>query len=397
MDWQQLPLDRIYFDATVGVPGTAWPIGTPPVPSNTIADVITMLAARNLHKISVHGALTLGDTMEHVCFFGSEHQDIADQISLNSQDVDGSHLEGLIVTGAQGGAAFLTLIRCTVNALTLFAGRMHYCSFYVSTSSFRDASFIDLIDCESISGVVTITVQAPTRASIKNWRGNLILTAQDGGLCHVRGYKGYLEIDAMTAGTLNIYGDAADIQINADCIGTGIINIYGNARVTDAHGAGTTVNNYTLDTNLAIVDTVVDAIKVSTDKQAGQAPGEGTVTANWNTATGTSGEAGEDLVTIGVAATRYKLHSLLLDVIALTDGAVIDVKLFMKVNGNERKVYDQQFTVPTTAAGETPPPDTLGLWIVNGTVVIHDALRVEVHSDTNENVAIAYTYVLEAM
>ncbi len=133
------------------------------------------------------------------------------------------------------------------------------------------------------------------------------------------------------------------------------------------------------------------------NKLAGQAPGEGTVAANWNTAVGTSGEAGEDLVTIGVAATRYKLHSLLLDVDALTDGAIIDVKLFMKVNGNERKVYDTPFTVPTTAAGETPPPDTLGLWIVNGTVVIHDALRVEVHSDTNENVAIAYTYVLETM
>ena len=133
------------------------------------------------------------------------------------------------------------------------------------------------------------------------------------------------------------------------------------------------------------------------NKLAGQAPGEGTVSANWNTATGTSGEAGEDLVTIGTAATRYKLHSLLLDVIALTDGALIDVKLFMKINGNERKIYDQSFTVPTTAAGETPPPDTLGLWIVNGTVVIHDALRVEVYSNTNENVAIAYTYVLEEM
>jgi len=145
------------------------------------------------------------------------------------------------------------------------------------------------------------------------------------------------------------------------------------------------------------LDLLIDAIKVATDKLAGGAPVEGTVTANWKTATGTSGEAGEDLVSIGAAATRYKLHSLLLDVIALADGAIIDVKLFMKVNGNERKIYDQEFTVPTTAAGETPPPDTLGLWIVNGTVGIHDQLRVEVYSDTDESVAIAYTYVLEAM
>ncbi len=138
-------------------------------------------------------------------------------------------------------------------------------------------------------------------------------------------------------------------------------------------------------------------IKTQTDKLAGAAPVTGTATANWNTATGTSGEAGEDLVTLGVAATRYKVHSLLLDISALTDGAIIHVKLFQKINGNERKVYDQAFTVPTTAAGETPPPDTLGLWIVNGTLVIHDTLRVEVYSNTSENVAIAYTAILEAM
>ena len=243
--------DRLVFDDVIGIAGTTYPIGTAGMPSSVIADIITLCAALNLHKISIHGALTLGAAMEHYCFFGSEHQDITDQLSLNGQDVDGGHIEGLIVTGAQGGDAFLTLVRCTVNALTLFAGRMERCSFYTSTSSFRDASFIDLTDCAAISGVVTIQVQAPTRASIKDWRGNLILTLQDGGLCYVRGFKGTLEIDAMTDGTLNIYANGADITINADCIGTGTINIYGSARVTDNHGAGTTVNDYTIDAAVA--------------------------------------------------------------------------------------------------------------------------------------------------
>jgi len=258
MAWQEVLLDRITFDDVLGTPGTEWPIGTPGVPSDVIADVITMCTNRNLRKINVHGAVTLGAIMEHYCFFGSEHQDIADQVSLNGQDVDGSHFEGLIVTGAQGGAAFLTLIECTVNALTLFAGRMKRCSFYTSTCSFRDASFIDLVDCESVSGAVTITVQAPTRASIKNWRGNLILTAQDGGVCHVRGYKGYLEIDAMTAGTLNVFANGADIAINGDCTG-GTINIFGNARVTGA-GGGVVINNYTLEGRTKGLDDIHDRI-----------------------------------------------------------------------------------------------------------------------------------------
>jgi hypothetical protein len=144
---------------------------------------------------------------------------------------------------------------------------------------------------------------------------------------------------------------------------------------------------------LAALEALIDAIELKVDKLAGEAPVEGSTTANWHTATGTSGETGEDLVTIGVAATRYKLHSLLLDVSTLTDGATIHVKLFEKINGNEKKVYDQEFTVPTG----TVPPDTDGLWIVNGTVVIHDTLRVEVYSDTSESKAIGYTAILEAM
>ncbi|MBA7499965.1 hypothetical protein ES704_02717 [subsurface metagenome] len=130
-----------------------------------------------------------------------------------------------------------------------------------------------------------------------------------------------------------------------------------------------------------------------TDKLAGETPVSGSTTANWNTGTGTSTEAGGDVVTLGANNTKYKLHSLLLDVSALTDGASIHVKLFMQVNGVEKKVYDQTFIVPTG----TTPPDTDGLWIVNGTVGIHEALRVEVYSDTDESKAIGYDYMLEAM
>jgi len=117
-------------------------------------------------------------------------------------------------------------------------------------------------------------------------------------------------------------------------------------------------------------------------------PTSGTTTANWNTATGTSGESGEDLVTIGANDTEYILDSLVLDVSACTNGAVLTVKLFQQVNGTERKVYSEGFVVNTD-------PD--GLWIVAGRVGIHEALRVEVYSDTSESVAIAYDYILEAM
>jgi hypothetical protein len=117
----------------------------------------------------------------------------------------------------------------------------------------------------------------------------------------------------------------------------------------------------------------ISELKEQIDKLAGLAP-----------------EAGADLVSIGTAGTRYKLHSLLVNIGALTPGATITVKLFMAVAGTERKVYEQAFTQGTD-------PD--GLWIVNGTLAIHEVLRVEVESDNagDNGLAIDYDYMLEAM
>jgi hypothetical protein len=62
----------------------------------------------------------------------------------------------------------------------------------------------------------------------------------------------------------------------------------------------------------------------------------------------------------------------------------------MPVNGIERKVYEQVFDATTD------PP---GLWIVNGTVGIHEVLRVTLQSNdaADNGTAVDYDYMLEAM
>ena len=62
----------------------------------------------------------------------------------------------------------------------------------------------------------------------------------------------------------------------------------------------------------------------------------------------------------------------------------------MAVNGIERKVYEQTFNAATD------PP---GLWIVNGTVGIHEAIRVTLQSNdaADNGKAVDYDYLLEAM
>lgn len=134
--------------------------------------------------------------------------------------------------------------------------------------------------------------------------------------------------------------------------------------------------DYTAPDNANIVN-----IKTQTDKLAGEAPVAGATTANWNTA-----EA--DIISIGANNTSYKLHSLVLDINALA--GTVTIRLYQQVNGVERRVYEQTFTVAV---------DGPGLWIVNGTVGIHEILRVTAQSNNvaDDGTAIGYDFMLEVM
>jgi len=251
--------DRVFYDSVNGIAGAIYPIGTAAMPSSVIANVITLCAAMNLHSIDVHGTLQLLAAMEHYCFLGHCHESVADVLDLNGQDVDDSRFDNCLITGAQGGANLATFIDCILYNMTGFRGMAKSCSLYTPLAVSVGVSDFD--HCTSIHGVLTVTVGAPTRLSFKNFSGGMILTLQTGGAAFVRGISGYLEVDEMTGGTLDIYADAADIQINADCT-VGTINIYGNARVVGA-GGGVVINNYSIANprvmgRLQIADTTID-------------------------------------------------------------------------------------------------------------------------------------------
>lgn len=129
------------------------------------------------------------------------------------------------------------------------------------------------------------------------------------------------------------------------------------------------------------ISTNVTSILTQINKLAGVAPGVGSTTANWQAA-----EA--DIVSIGADNIRNKLHSLVLDINALV--GTVTIRLYQQVNGVERRVYLQTFTV----AADGP-----GLWIVNGTVGIHEILRVTAQSNNaaDNGQAIGSDYMLEAM
>ena len=130
------------------------------------------------------------------------------------------------------------------------------------------------------------------------------------------------------------------------------------------------------------IESRVDSVKNQTNKLAGETPGEGSTTADWQ-----AGEA--DVVSIGASGVRNKIHDLTVSIHNLI-GTQVTARLYKTVNGVERKVYEQRFDTTID------PP---GLPIINGSWAIHGVLRVTLQSNdaADNGKAVDYDYMLEAM
>jgi len=141
-----------------------------------------------------------------------------------------------------------------------------------------------------------------------------------------------------------------------------------------------------INNNIASLEDIINQIDHAVDelasKLAGLAPITGSTTADWF-------DDESVVVTIGAANTRYKVHSLLISIHNLISTNLV-VRLYTLVNGVERKVYEQSFN-----AASDPP----GLWVINGTLGIHEALRVTLESNdaADNGKSVDYDCMLEAM
>jgi len=136
-----------------------------------------------------------------------------------------------------------------------------------------------------------------------------------------------------------------------------------------------------VDAIIGIVDRL-DSIKSQTDKLAGDNPGEGSTTADWQLSE-------TDVVSIGTVGTSNKIHDLTLSIHNLV-GSQITVRLYKAVNGTEQEVYEQNFDAATD------PP---GLPVINGSWATHGILRVTLQSNdvADNGKTVDYDYMLEAI
>ena len=117
----------------------------------------------------------------------------------------------------------------------------------------------------------------------------------------------------------------------------------------------------------------------------GMTPVSSSVIANWN--------AAEQVVcVIGTASTRYKVHSLIIDIMATSGN--ITPRMYISVNGVQRQIFPPTLVTPFNVGTNAP-----GIALINGTFGITNALTVTAQSDApgDDGVAIAYEYFLEQM
>ncbi len=117
------------------------------------------------------------------------------------------------------------------------------------------------------------------------------------------------------------------------------------------------------------------------EKLRGKAPAWGSTSSSWSSES--------DVISVGEAGGRLLLHSLVLGVGELS-GSVLTVRMYLKVAGGEQKVYQQEFGRDDR---------TEALWIVNGSVGIHDMLRVTLQSSdpADDGRPVHYDYMVQEM
>lgn len=140
---------------------------------------------------------------------------------------------------------------------------------------------------------------------------------------------------------------------------------------------------------VSLIKQIIDSLTVFENEVASSTQDEATGLDAY-AGTATSGETGADIVTIPVTTDMKKIYSLLVDITNFTTTALVTLRLYTSINGNEKKIYSQVFR-----KGQVPN----GVWVITGVTAISSDLRLEVQStrSADTSVDVGYEYIEEEL
>lgn len=195
-------------------------------PVSTIAAATTIATALSVKRfyLTNNTLITLAAGYDGYEFIG---RGTGNQITLGSQDVDGSHFENLVMTGVQGGTGMVQIKGCSLTGLTGLEGWIEN-SLLTGNITVRAGTTTSFTACHSGipgSGTPEMTFGA--------------------GVVSVafRLYSGGLQINSMTADdTMSYDCPVGQFIIDATCTG-GTLVARGNHTLTDNAGGAVTVTD----------------------------------------------------------------------------------------------------------------------------------------------------------
>lgn len=181
---------KIYLDPG-GTNSTAWPYGSAPYPTTTIANGKTIADAIGVDYFVCHGDLTMSAAMENYIFTGHGHMEIAHRINIDSQSVEHSVIKDLVIQGTMTNATGVLnttrFVNCDLWALAGIHAIASDGALAGALSILDGGIFIaNGMDCGALAAC-TLTLQAPAVCLMTNMKGVLTIAGMDGDSLNING------------------------------------------------------------------------------------------------------------------------------------------------------------------------------------------------------------------
>lgn len=214
---------KVYINTEgFGVPGTIYPTGTPPNPSDNWEDSVLIATSRNYNSYNLRGSIIYSGSIPSPTIninIGCSSS-LGSSIVFDGRSVDGSAFTKLNITGSVIGRA--DYIDCSLGAFTGFQGRAENCDFYGDI----------IIDSAAVENIMI-------KRCVSDISGALRPTLYCNGVSAdigIRDYIGGLTIEGFTSGNnMSIDCPSATIEIGSTCT-AGVIVVRGTTQLIDNSG-----------------------------------------------------------------------------------------------------------------------------------------------------------------
>lgn len=250
----QFQMDGIYFDSIKGIPGTVWPIGSPYIPSNTLADARTMMTQRNVFKlylVGTSGQITFDSDID-LELVGNPAYDI--YIGLTAK----INFLGDVVCAALNGSAGGGIVTIYGNCVAA-----HISNAPTSTNSIAINGNCYAGDISQFgSGGIAVNGNCQIIGNMDNTIGHITIT----GNCYVGG-----NVNNTFGGEIDVYGKLAIVGLvtNTDIITGAIIEFISPLEYISLGGSATAVISRIVSRGSVQIDSMVAGATVIIDLSGG--------------------------------------------------------------------------------------------------------------------------------